>query len=190
VYESPLPLAQVAPGVAPAIVDAVHRALAKKQDERFANVNELVEALTGKPLPERRATSTPPSLDGSSPSSRRRTGSRDDDAFAQTMGSGDHADSVAPVHGSSPTVDSQNLPITQSPTARASRSRLPLFISFAGVAVALGVAMLYLKARGPDDALREPMAASERSPSPPTPVEVAAAQPAPATQPDPAPPAL
>ncbi len=47
---TPTPLASLAPGTPPAVVAAVERALAKKPDERFADVGAFIEALTGRPL--------------------------------------------------------------------------------------------------------------------------------------------
>jgi serine/threonine-protein kinase len=63
---TPPALATVAPGVPPAVVAAVERALAKQPDERFADVASFIEALTGRPLQ---------TLDGgaASPSPRRVT---------------------------------------------------------------------------------------------------------------------
>jgi len=70
----------------------VQRAMAKQPDERFANVSELVEALTGKPLLRGRPTSLPPPDVGFATGSRApHTGH---DAYAQTMGSGDHRDAL------------------------------------------------------------------------------------------------
>jgi serine/threonine-protein kinase len=48
VYEAPPPLAPLAPsGVAPRMIHAVERALAKKQDERFPDVAVFIEHLSG-----------------------------------------------------------------------------------------------------------------------------------------------
>jgi serine/threonine-protein kinase len=47
---TPVALATVAPGVPASVVAAVERALAKKPDERFADVPSFIEALTGRPL--------------------------------------------------------------------------------------------------------------------------------------------
>jgi hypothetical protein len=47
---TPTPLASLAPGTPPAVVAAVERALAKKPDDRFADVGAFIEALTGRPL--------------------------------------------------------------------------------------------------------------------------------------------
>jgi serine/threonine-protein kinase len=146
VYEQPVPLEQVATEVPAAIAAAVARALAKQQDERFANINELVEALTGKPLPERRAPGSPPSLDAIVPGSTpKRTGN---DAFAQTMGSGDHADNASPsaVRASAPAVPPPKA--TAEPALARRRSRMPIVAAVAGVTIALGCAALYWSSRG------------------------------------------
>jgi serine/threonine-protein kinase len=47
---TPAPLATLAPQTPPAVLAAVERALAKKPDERFADVPAFIEALTGRPL--------------------------------------------------------------------------------------------------------------------------------------------
>jgi len=47
VYESPAPLATLAPGLPPRLVQAVDRALAKKQDERTRDVAAFIEQLAG-----------------------------------------------------------------------------------------------------------------------------------------------
>jgi hypothetical protein len=47
---TPTPLATLAPGAGPAVVAAVERALAKKPEDRFADVGAFIEALTGRPL--------------------------------------------------------------------------------------------------------------------------------------------
>jgi serine/threonine-protein kinase len=46
----PTPLATLAPSTPPSVIAAVERALAKKPDERFADVPAFIEALTGRPL--------------------------------------------------------------------------------------------------------------------------------------------
>ena len=47
VYEAPAPLPSLAPGVTPRMVQAVERALAKKQEERFPDVAAFIEHLAG-----------------------------------------------------------------------------------------------------------------------------------------------
>ena len=92
VYEQPPPLAELAPSVPAAILAAVARAMAKPLDERFPTVGSFVEALTGQPLSLARGQ-LPSALGGEAPSGARRGAAGD--AFAQTMGSGDHGDSPA-----------------------------------------------------------------------------------------------
>ncbi len=90
VYEAPPPLATHAPGVPPHVIAAVERAMAKKADERFATVGELITALTGVGL-----ATLPP---GPAASLELRPPSRKVDsaaALAKTMGSGDHAAAMA-----------------------------------------------------------------------------------------------
>ena len=95
VYEPPTPLAQLASSVPESITAAVHRAMAKQAAERFPNVGDFVEAVTGQPLAPVRAggVSIPPPDLGFAAGSRMPNTGKDTgkDAFAQTMGSGDHA---------------------------------------------------------------------------------------------------
>ena len=92
VYEPPKPLAETAPDVPDPIVSVIMKALEKKPEDRFQNVNDLVEALTGSPLSSTRKPRYSRAASGS-PSSQ--------DAFAQTVGSGEHGDS--PTAGTAPT---------------------------------------------------------------------------------------
>ena len=50
VFEPHPSLAQIVPTASPRVVGAVDRALAKKADDRFVDMAEFVEALTGRPL--------------------------------------------------------------------------------------------------------------------------------------------
>ncbi|MCG8422507.1 MAG: protein kinase [Proteobacteria bacterium] len=50
VYEDPPSLAELVPDLDARLVAAVHRAMAKNQQDRFATVSDFVEALTGDPL--------------------------------------------------------------------------------------------------------------------------------------------
>ena len=88
VYEQPAPLTVPLP---PPVGAAVGRAMAKPADERFPTVAAFVEAVTGQPLTLSRGQVPPAPAANDSPSALRRAASRE--AFAQTMGSGDHGDS-------------------------------------------------------------------------------------------------
>ncbi len=125
VYEQPPPLAQEAPSLPPSIAATVQQAMAKQAGDRFANVNAFVEALTGQSVSLVRAAAPPPDVGFAAGSHM-----RSNEAFAQTMGSGDHAAAltgpvaqtgapVASVRGSAPTMQSENRPPAPStaPTA-------------------------------------------------------------------------
>lgn len=93
VYEQPAPLAELAPGLPSSVVAAIERAMQKKPDDRFADMGEMVTALTGvglATLPAARTPSpgTPPIAAGTG----RKVSSAD--ALAKTMGSGDHAEAM------------------------------------------------------------------------------------------------
>jgi serine/threonine-protein kinase len=185
VYEAPVPLDQRVPELPAPIVAAVHRALAKPRDERFPNVGAFVEALTGQPLLERRATSAPP-LDTSSPSSQQRKATGRD-ALAQTMASGDHAESVA--RGSAPTVQSASQPVPAlAPVAK--RSRAPMFAAIAvgALAIAAGAWLTTSSSRQPPPP-QQPIAQPQPQPSPsPSPQPQPPPPPQPQPQPSPQPP--
>jgi len=114
VYEQPKPLAQIAPGLADVLVLSIAKAMAKVPAERYATVGDFVEAMTGSPLSlvRKPKVSGPPAAAGS-PSQNSKNSSND--AFAQTMGSGDHGfspvketlDMPPPVSASAKTVDSE-----------------------------------------------------------------------------------
>ena len=112
VYEEPKPLSEVAPNVADVIAMVIKKAMAKAQADRYPNVGELVEALTGSPLSMVRKPKVSASPVGATTPSQNSNKSTND-AFAQTMGSGDHGvspvvtvDVPPPVITSAPTVDS------------------------------------------------------------------------------------
>jgi tRNA A-37 threonylcarbamoyl transferase component Bud32 len=97
VYEEPPPLADRVPGLDPTVAGVVTRALAKKPDDRFSSVGELVEALTGKPVSLIRtpraksgAGGGPGSLGGAARTGGGVRTTARDEAFAATVGSGDH----------------------------------------------------------------------------------------------------
>jgi eukaryotic-like serine/threonine-protein kinase len=91
VYEQPPPLIAQVPTLPPTIVTAVMQAMAKPLDERFANVTLFVEAMTGQPLTLPRGQLPGAPLAADSPSAARRVATGE--AFARTMGSGDHGES-------------------------------------------------------------------------------------------------
>ena len=91
VYEQPVPLVSRAPSVPPAVEAAVSQAMAKQSDQRFATVTAFVEAVTGQPLSLVRGPVALPPAGAESPSANRRVATGE--AFARTMGSGDHGES-------------------------------------------------------------------------------------------------
>ncbi|HEX3479305.1 MAG TPA: serine/threonine-protein kinase, partial [Kofleriaceae bacterium] len=91
VYEQPPPLVEQVPSVPPAVEAAVVQAMAKPSDQRFPTVSAFVEAVTGQPLTLSRAPGATPPAGADAPSARRVVTSGD--AFARTMGSGNHGDS-------------------------------------------------------------------------------------------------
>ena len=95
VYEPAPSLTEVAPGTPPHVAAAVDRALAKKPSERWPDVATFIEALTGAPLVTgRRPVPGAPRVSGPTTASKPAASTRED-AFAATVGSGDHADAIA-----------------------------------------------------------------------------------------------
>ncbi len=77
VYEPPTPLLAAAPDTPPHVAEALARAMRKDHKERFATIQEFVQALTGEALPQTRigrASLAPPTAD----------------AMALTVDSGNH----------------------------------------------------------------------------------------------------
>ena len=107
VYEEPKPLSQVAPNVPDVIAMVIKKAMAKVPAERFATAGDLVEAMTGSPLSMvRKVRAGSGSPVAAPPSQSSKINAKSDDAFAQTMGSGDHG--VSPVVTNAPTLDSES----------------------------------------------------------------------------------
>ena len=88
VYEQPMAITEAAPGVSPAVALAVNQAMAKVAAERFSNVSSFVEAMTGQPVSQLRVPAVLPVEPAQDSGARARGTGKE--AFAQTMGSGDH----------------------------------------------------------------------------------------------------
>ena len=196
VYEQPRPLAEVAPKLASVLALAIGKAMAKAPAERYATVGDFVEAMTGSPLSLVRKPKVSGAPVSSSPSQNSKNSSKD--AFAQTMGSGDHGFSPVkptldmPVDAVANTVDSQKgVPSPVADAASAStvaqiavptlpdakrdeprRGKGGLIAVLALAAIAIGGVAIYLATRGSheDKTIATRMPAP---PTPPTPVEKA-----------------
>ena len=188
VYEQPTPLTTLATTIPTAVTEAITHAMMKKADERYANINAFIEALTGQPISQFRLKKVP------LPESTLAAGTRAQDAFAQTVGSGDHKDAIpalAPVSAIAATVDSQSrargaetklaagesVDTLPSPPPVAAR-RSPLVIpAIALGAAAIAGAIVYFATRTPP---------APSAPLPPAP-QVAAIEPAKVVDAPPAP---
>jgi serine/threonine-protein kinase len=156
VYEQPLPLAQHV-ALPDSVTTAVHRAIAKNPEERFATVGGFVEALTGQPLaPGRAGPSIPPPEVGFATGSRLPNTGRD--AFANTVGSGDHGPPPPKpsAHATAPTVDSQSQQLGTAGTVTAhppaTRSWGKLIIGLALLCAAATAMVIAMVMRDRDDA--------------------------------------
>ncbi len=190
VYEAPIPLATRVPTLSEHVTAAVQRALAKPADERFPTVTAFLEALTGSPVSLiRNPPSLPPpaAFDGTGPTSASGH-TPNTDAFARTMGSGDHG--ASPIAASAmaaprtttpaPLVDQNavtlasqdgriatpNLGVAKTvaaPTTSGSRRRL--FIAAGVIAAVATAGIVYAVTRQPP-APRTPVAAADTEPHP------------------------
>src|SRR5882672_2213957 len=171
VYEQPTPLVEQVPSVPPAVEAAVAQAMAKPSDQRFPTVNAFVEAVTGQPLTLSRGPGAPPPASADAPSARRVTTG---DAFARTMGSGNHGDSPAatapgaprpplPPPSTPPVVPTAELRSAEGQPRRRPTGAI-VAIALAGAAVAGGGIYFALQRPGP---VRRDVVALERPKEPP-----------------------
>ena len=126
VYEQPAPLGGEVPA---AIAAAVSRAMAKPSDDRFPSVATFVEAVTGQPLTLSRGPAPAAPAAADSPSAARRVATGE--AFARTMGSGDHGDS--PIAGAAATAMGVGATAAVTPGPGAMRPHIPAPPSGSGV---------------------------------------------------------
>ncbi|HSD89919.1 MAG TPA: protein kinase [Kofleriaceae bacterium] len=188
VYEQPTALSTQVPSLPARIAAAVHRAMSKASTERFSSVSDFIEGLTGQPLPPPRATTPIPSTDG--PSTGPRTPNTNREAFAQTMGSGEHGPPVGTatppppdplVRGSAPTVDSQVAgPVPKAPEPARSSKHTGWIVAGAMAVVAV-IAIGVAFRSGKHAKKRPPVAQVDTPPHEDPPLLAAAAPPVPAT---------
>jgi serine/threonine-protein kinase len=176
VYEQPKPLAEIAPNLANVLALAIGKAMAKAPADRYPSVGAFVEAMTGSPLSlVRKPKVSGTGLAATSPSqnSQNSSPSRTAEAFAQTMGSGDHGfspvkptlDMPPPVSASAKTVDSQKgvplpledvasastvaqMPVPTLPDPKPRRGKGGVIVAIALGVIVLGGGAVYLATRG------------------------------------------
>jgi serine/threonine-protein kinase len=146
VYEEPPPLHELAPHLPPAVISAVHRAMAKKADERWPDVASFVEALTGQALSTGRRPLAIAPGDGATPSVAtrpqvKRTGK---DALAATIGSGDHAAAAAVGTANTMMAADSVPPVAPPPPAR---SKAGLVVGVVAIVAIAAVAIVFLLTR-------------------------------------------
>lgn len=171
VYQEPTPLRELAPYVPQHIADAVHKAMAKDQNDRFLDMSAFIEALTGDPLTTLRgaqasgalASPMPASLVANSPSApgfhhssviptRDRTHS--DEAFATTMGPATTNDASVPM---TPYPHPQPPMQTAAPvSARNRRSAVPyIALAIVTLIAAIAITVIVMQRSSSDDASAE-----------------------------------
>ncbi len=181
VYEQPAPMSAAVPAT---VAAAVKQAMAKPANDRFATVGGFVEALTGVAL-----TNFRPSI-SSMPEVGLATGSKrisNQDALANTMGSGDFTPPPQVVHApaavvcaSSPTVDSTSRPIdlgtapTSAPPAPVKKPWALIAAVLFGVIAAAAVTIVLVRGSG-EPTTSTPAAPEVAVVTPADKVEVAAA---------------
>ena len=177
VYEQPAPLIEQAPSVPPAVATAVSQAMAKQSGDRFPTIAAFVEAVTGQPLTLVRGQPPAPADAAGPPSASRRVATGE--AFAQTMGSGDHGESpigplatapgptaggrraagTAPSHAPAVATPSVEQPAGKLGEPRRRSSGVIAAVAIAGAVAAAVVVYLVMRNRGvppvhrPDDLL-------------------------------------
>ena len=165
VYEEPPNLGEVNPSVTPRVVRAVHKALAKKQEERFQDVSEFVKALTGNALTTlRRGTPVAaPSTTGRQlgvASTNASESAPAQDPYAKTIGSGDHSAQLAAAKPYAATVTPAGL--TGSGVApRAPRTWLWGVLALVSIAAAVGITILAMRGGGDPKSSGDELAANE-----------------------------
>ena len=147
VYEQPAPLGVDVPAN---VAAAIAKAMTKTADDRYPNVATFVEALTGQPLALMPRTLPPAAV--ASGEHKKITAN---EAFAQTMGSGDHGPSpkVAPLGATVPSEPPKpQVPasvVTNAPTVNDKRSPLLLVaLVLGGAAVAAGAVFFVMRSGG------------------------------------------
>ena len=139
VYEETAPLADRVPGLPPHVTAAIHRALAKKPEERWPDVASFVEALTGQPLVTGRRPLAIAPGDGATPSQATAA------ALANTIDSGDHARQLL---GTDRTVAAKaDAPPTIPTVSTPRRGRGGLVVAVVAIVAAAAVAIAFLATR-------------------------------------------
>jgi serine/threonine-protein kinase len=158
VYEQPPRLAERAPDVPAAVVDAVEKAMQKQADDRFPTVNAFIETLTGRPLVQR---SSMISLSPDRPRPTTTGKLAGQAAFANTVDSGSVAKSAVQISPHAATVASQD-GHQPSPIAPAERPRPRALMLGLALACAVAIAaVIYLVVRNGDTPANTPVAVVE-----------------------------
>ncbi len=139
VYEEPVPLSQRLPSCPPHINAAIMRALAKKQDERFPDMNSFIESLSGRPMS---AMAMPVAVPG---------GRQSAEAHAETVDSRQLA--LMKLGGTAPTMlaqDSKQFDMTV-PDQAPPRRRAGFWLAGLGLMVGGAAVALFLVMTRPDE---------------------------------------
>jgi serine/threonine protein kinase len=163
VYEQPPPIGERVAMLPPNVAAAVTKALEKKAADRFQDVPSFVEALTGQPLISGKRPLAIAPGDGTTPSAETSAQKQSDkitnkEAFAHTVGSGDHARAVsAPgiatdatiASGShTPPVKAAEPPATIPTVTTPAKGRGGLVITAVAIVAAAAVAIAFAVTRG------------------------------------------
>jgi serine/threonine-protein kinase len=198
VYEQPAPLAEQVPSVPPAVEAAVAQAMAKPSDQRFPTVSSFVEAVTGQPVTLARGPSPAAPAGADSPSAAKRVTTGE--AFARTMGSGNHGDSPVSAVMATAAAGTSSAVLAPPPIAlpadlraappdrprRRPTAIIAIGIALAGAAVAAGGIYLAVPQHAPVQQPDEPHSTTSVAPHTAAPVATPVAPPG---SPPPQPPA-
>ena len=165
VQGTPAPLASLVPSLPPAVVAAVERALAKQPAERFQDVGDFIQALTGRPLDTLGQARAPDAA--ANPSSNPHRPLSAEEVMGATQASSPGLASEAPPP-TTVTATAHRTPGTSGPgPGPAARGpRWPLFAGLGTVLMVAAAGLLFARRPGPPPA--ETVAAAVTPPPPKT----------------------
>ncbi len=164
VFEPAPSVASFVPGVPANVVAAIDRALEKKVDDRWPDVGAFVEAVTGSPLATGRVP-VPTAVRAAAAGPATPVKQSTQDAFAQTMGSGDHAAAMVAQSraalAAGPVASAATVATMTTPVAGAPRKRTGLIVgAVVLVAAAAAAAVVLTKGGGGGAAATAPIDAA------------------------------
>jgi serine/threonine-protein kinase len=199
VFEEPAPLGDLVPGLPPAMLRALERALAKDPGARFPDIQSFVAELTGRPLLSLGHVDAQPALAFEPTVNRDGSLALGATSAAMAAGTGSRAMAAGsipatPLATAPPPLTGPPPPFTAAaaPPPAKKKSRMGLVLGLVGLAVAGGAAaaVVVTQQGKPPDPAKPPVVNAEKPPEPAKPPVVVNADkpPEPAKPPEPKPP--